>query len=465
MLPFYLFAASTFVANRKLMNATTYIIKLSLFLLMGTNGLLSVAFAQENTRNISLTEAISTALLNNKDIHLALLDERIAASDYRQTQAIFLPQVDVSYTAMSTNNPLNAFGFKLQQRTITQGDFNPATLNHPSATPDYMAKLELQQPLLNMDMLYQRRGAEKKTEVYQYKTQRTREYLTFEVQKAYLQLQLTYTAVKVLEEALQTTNDVYTYTKNHFDQGLIQKSDVLNAQVQVATITSNLTKANSNIRNASDHLSLLMGEKTGTIYKITDGITTAPQMPDAVRDVTFSRADFMAMQKAVEASDLVIRSTQMKYLPRLNAFGNFQYNDNSMVGFGANAYLVGVQLSWNIFNGNRTKNTITTQKLERDKLVTQLEDKKNQSQLELDKAYRDLADARSETGRGEVSVEQAAEALRIIQNRYEQGLVNTTDVLLAQMQLSQQKLLLAQAQFSANVTLAYLQFLTTSTNK
>jgi hypothetical protein len=43
--------------------------------------------------------------------------------------------------------------------------------------------------------------------------------------------------------------------------------------------------------------------------------------------------------------------------------------------------------------------------------------------------------------------------------------VNTTDVLLAQMQLSQQKLLLAQAAFTANVTLAYLQFLTTDINK
>jgi outer membrane protein TolC len=62
-------------------------------------------------------------------------------------------------------------------------------------------------------------------------------------------------------------------------------------------------------------------------------------------------------------------------------------------------------------------------------------------------------------------VEQAGEALRILQNRYEQGLVNTTDVLVAQMQLSQQKLLLAQAQFTANVTIANLQFLTTGTNK
>lgn len=447
------------------MNSRNHFIKLVTLLLMGTNSFMPAVQAQENTKNITLSEAVSAALANNNDIRLAGLDERIAAVNYKQTQAIFLPQVDLSYTAMTTNNPLNSFGFKLQQRTITQGDFDPGLLNHPSATTDYMAKLEVMQPLINMDMFYQRKAAAKQTEVYQYKTLRTKEYLTFEVQKAYLQLQLAYTAVNVLEEALGTTKDVHTYTGNLFKQGLVQKSDVLNAQVQEATLTSNLAKANSNIRNLSDHLGLLMGEKTGTVYKTTDTITTAQPMPGGPQQVASSRADFMVTTKALEASDLMIRSSQLSYLPKLNAFGNYQYNDSRATGFGANAYLVGVQLSWNVFNGNRTKNTIAAQKLERDKLTTRLAVQKDQGQLELDKTWRDLLDARSETGRGKVAVNQAAEALRILQNRYQQGLVNTTDVLLAQTQLAQQKFLLAQAEFTANMTLAYLQFLTTNTNK
>jgi outer membrane protein TolC len=447
------------------MNSTAHFIKLFVLLLIGTTGLLSGVKAQENVKNISLKDAISAALVNNKDIHLAALDERISVSDYNQTQAVFLPRVDLSYTAMSTNNPLNSFGFKLQQRNITQDDFNPALLNHPSATTDYMARLEVLQPLINMDMLYQRRGAEKQTEVYKYKTQRTKEYLTFEVQKAYLQLQLSYTAVSVLEDALQMTKDIYTYTDNHFKQGLIQKSDVLNAQVQVATLTSNLAKANSNIRNASDYLGVLMGEKPGTVYRTTGDITAQEPLPGLPQNVASSRADFMALQKAIEASDMMIKSNRMSYLPKLNAFGNYQYDDSRLTGFGASAYLVGVQLSWNIFNGNRTRNTITKQKLERDKLTTQLAVQKDQSQLELDKAYRDLADAQAEITRGNAAIEQASEALRILQNRYEQGLVNTTDVLLAQTQLSQQRFSLAQAQFTANITQVYLQFLTTNANK
>ncbi|MCC8427205.1 TolC family protein [Mucilaginibacter sp. UR6-11] len=435
------------------------------FFLIGIAGFLSIAQAQDLHQKLSLNEAISAALANNKTIRLAGLDERIAQANFNQTQAVFLPQVDLSYTAMSTNSPLNAFGFKLQQRSITQNDFNPALLNHPGATPDYMAQLEVKQPLLNIDMLYMRKGAEKQTEVYRFKTQRTKEYITFETTKAFLQLQLAYQAEKVLAEAGQTARAVFKYTDDHFKQVLIQKSDVLNARVHVTTVERNLAKARSGILNASDYLSLLMGRPAGIIYNLNDEPQPALPIADSTQKVFAARSDFMAMQKAIEASGLMIKSGQMSYLPKLNAFGNFQYNDSRLAGFGANAYLVGIQLSWNIFNGNKTKHVIATQKLERDKLTMQLAQQTDQSQLELDKAYRDLSDARFEMAQDRAAIEQAGEALRILQNRYQQGLINTTDVLTADTQLSQLKFSLAQAQFTANVTSAYIKLLTATTTK
>lgn len=445
------------------MKKIKHLIKRMVFFLIGIPGIFSIAQAQDPGQKLSLNDAISAALANNKNIRLAGLDERIVESGFNQTQAVFLPQVNLSYTAMSTNNPLNAFGFKLQQRSITQNDFNPAVLNHPSATPDYMAQLEFKQPLLNIDMLYMRKGAEKQTEVYRFKTQRAREYTTFETTKAYLQLQLAYKALKVLTEAASTASTVYKFTDDHFKQGLIQKSDLLNAQVHVTAIESSMAKAQSNIRNASDYLSLLMGQPSGTAYTTIDDIWPTSPATDTTRKVLANRADLLAMQKAIDASGLMIKSSQMSYLPKLNAFGNYQFNDSRLTGFGANAYLVGIQLSWNLFNGNKTKHVIAAQKLERDKLALQLAQQKDQSQLELDKAYRDLSDARFEMGQNQAAIEQAIEAQRILQNRYQQGLVNTTDVLTADTQLSQLKFSLAQAQFTANVTSAYIKLLTTTT--
>ena len=426
--------------------------------LLGLMICLIQSYSQLKTSPLSLAEAIAKATLNNRAVNLSKLDEQIAAYNYKQTEAIYLPQVGLSYTAMSTNNPLNAFGFKLQQKSISQADFNPDLLNHPNGTPDFTTKLEVLQPLINMDMWYMRKGAAMQTEIYQLKTKRTKEYITFQVQKAYLQLQLAYNAVKVLEDALQTTKAVYTFTDNHFKQGLIQKSDVLNVQVQINTVESNLAKAKSNIGNASDYLSLLMGQSTSIIYTVSDNVIDANT--DPIVTITSNRSDFMAMQKAIEASNLMIQSSKMSELPKLNAFGSYQLNDSRILGFGANAYLVGAQLSWDIFKGFKTKNTIATQTLERNKLSEQLSQQKEESTLELSKTKRDIADATAEITTQKSGISQAEEALRILQNRYEQGLVNTTDVLQATTQLSQQKFGLAQAVFNKNVATAYLQFLT-----
>lgn len=423
------------------------------------------AIAQEKREFLSLEEAIEKSQQQNKAIQLAKMDENIASSHLKQTDAIYLPQVGFSYTAITTNNPLNAFGFKLQQQSITGADFNPDLLNHPKNTPDFSTKIEVIQPILNMDLIYQKKAAEKRNTVYQYQTQRTKEHIRFEVQKAYLQLGLVYASLKVLEEALSTSKSVQAFTENRFKQGLIQKSDLLNSELQVRSIETNLEKTKGNINNVSDFLSLLMGQNTGTVYSVSPIITQKPTIIETPSVIQENRADFMAMKKIIEASELGIEANKKSYLPKLNAFGSYQLNDPKMFGFGANAYLAGIQLSWDIFKGNRTKNNISSQVLEKNKMSTQLEQQKEQGQLELNKAFREFQQAKFELLQQEKAVEQATESLRIVENRYQQGLVNTTDVLMASTQLAQQKLSFVQAVYNRNSSIAQIEYLTTTSNK
>ncbi len=415
--------------------------------------------AQVGAQELKLDQAIHAAAENNKKVSLSKLDEKIALAQYKQTDAIFLPQVSLAYTAMVTDNPLNAFGVKLQQKIITQNDFNPQLLNHPSGTWDFMTGINVQQPIINMDRLYERKSALKQTELYQFKTQRTKEYIAFQVQQAYMQLQLAYEAKKVLEDGLQTVNAICKFTNDRYSQGLLQKSDVLNVEVQVKIAESNIADAESNIKNASDNLGLLMNVPAGVIYK-TEKFSFSATTGISTDSLSETRSDFKAMETAIQSYDLMIKSSKMSYLPRLNAFANYQFNNSKIAGFGANAYLAGVQLSWDIFKGNQTQNKIATQTLERDKLEEDLAKQKDESNIELQKTYRQLSDSKFKIQQQKLSVEFADEALRILQNRYMQGLVNTTDLLTAQTQLSQQKLMYQQTVFAANITAAYLQFLT-----
>ena len=420
--------------------------------------------AQEKIEFISLNEAIKAAVSNNTAVQSAKIDEAIAMEKYKQADAGFLPQLNFSYTALTTNNPLNVFGFKLQQRDVTANDFNPKILNHPSQTNDFTTKLEARQPLINMDAVYLKRSAQVQAESYQLKTKRTKEYLTLQTKKAYYELQMMHQSISVLEEALSTAKSVYEFTNNRFVQGLIQKSDLLNVEVQMLGIESSLNEAKANLLNASDYVSVLMNKPAGALYQ-TEEMKQDYQKETSALKVPEKRSDFLALEKAMTAINLTEKSSKMKFFPRLNAFGSYQLNDKKIAGFGANSYLGGLQLSWNIFDGNSSRRQVAQLKLEQQKLDVQLRSMQQENQVQLDKANRDLGNSIFKIKQQNAAVAQADEALRILQNRYQEGLVNTTDVLHAQTQLSQQKLLLLQAIFNNHVTQAYIQFLTTTDNQ
>jgi outer membrane protein TolC len=425
---------------------------------------LSVSAVAQETKSLKEEEAVAAALQNNKEVILANLEQEASAARYHQTNAVFLPQVNLSYTAFTTNNPLNAFGFKLQQQAITQTDFDPRLLNNPSATQNFMAKAEINQPLINLDMIHARQAAQHQVEVYAYKSRRTKEYIRFEVQRAYGQLQLAHEAMKVLTDARETVNAIHTSTQQRLEKGFLQKSDVLQVQVQVNAVDSKLAEAKSNVKNASDYLALLMGTKAGSIYQV-DSIHQRADVEKKETEVPENRADFKAMQSALQAQEQMVSSGKMAYLPKLNAFGNFQINDASAFHFNSQSYLLGAQLSWNIFAGTASRFKVSEYKADRSRMEQQLAYQKEQGQLELSKTVRQCYDAAFLITQSETAVQQAEEVLRILNNRFQQGLVTTTDLLQAQSSLSQQKLARAQAIFQFNTTLSYYEFLTSTSEK
>jgi outer membrane protein TolC len=267
-----------------------------------------------------------------------------------------------------------------------------------------------------------------------------------------------------MEETLNTMKAVYQSTNNRFEKGYLQKSDLLQVQVQLASTETKLAESKSNISNASDYLSLLMGAPSNTIYTV-DSIQMSEPGDETSAYIPQNRADFLSMQSAVNAHDRMMQSGKMAYVPKLNAFGEYLINDSEALGFGSNSYFVGAQLSWTIFNGMATRNRVEEQRIERNKATEQLAYRKEQAQVELNKNLRQRGDATIEISQQGIAVEQAAEAFRIMRNRYHQGLVTTNELLQAQSLLSQQRLNYAQAVFRLNTTNAYIKFLTITSEK
>ena len=125
--------------------------------------LVSLINAQEIIQ-ISKAEVLERVSQENQTLKISKEDFNEARADYRQTNAIFLPNIAVSHTGFSTTNPLMAFGSKLNQSILTAADFNPDLLNNPNQTQNFATRIEVKQPLINMDGFYQRKAAKNKME-------------------------------------------------------------------------------------------------------------------------------------------------------------------------------------------------------------------------------------------------------------------------------------------------------------
>ena len=396
---------------------------------------------------------------NNISIKISEQDFNKAKADYKQTNAVFLPNITASHTGISTTNPLMAFGSKLNQGILTQADFNPTLLNNPIRTQNFATKVEIQQPLINLDGFYQRKAAKSKMEAMSLKTKRTQDYLIFEVEKAYMQLQLAYKAVDVLEKALETATANKKMADNSFKEGFLQRADVLNVEVRVTEIKNQLQNAKSNVQNASNYLSFLMNDENYVLYKPTEKLTVSSLQVDD-KKISENRSDIKAMQLASKGYEAMNKADKMSFLPRLNAFGSYEMYDNKLLQGNANGYLVGAQLSWDIFKGSKRFGKAQKSKAAFEKSKLEYNQYVSKSNLELNKVKRQLVDAKSKLELTDLAVEQSKESLRIRKNRFKEGLEKTSDLLMAETQYLQKQLTYYQTIFEYNFTNAYLEFLT-----
>lgn len=422
--------------------------------------LFSASLFSQEIKSITKTEVLSKVIEQNTSLKISEQEFLKARAEYRQTNSVFLPNISASHSGLATTNPLMAFGTKLNQAVLTPEDFNPDLLNNPDEVTGFATTFEIQQPLINLDGFYQRKAAKNKMNAVQLQSLRTKDYLTFEVEKAYMQLQLSYKAVEVLEKSFEAAQENKKVADNSFKQGYLQRADVLSVEVRVSEVQNQLQSAKSNIKNASDYLSFLMNEKSIAVLMPSDSLSISSISLTNVEIISEDRTDIKAMQLTTEAYESIHKADKMAFLPRLNAFGSYEMYDQNAFQGSANGYLVGAQLNWNLFEGYKNIGKAQKSKAQYDQSILEYEQYVSQSTLDLNKANRMLGDADNKLALTGLALEQSKESLRIRTNRYKEGLEKTTDLLLAESQYAQKQLQYYQTIFEYNYAYLYLQFLT-----
>lgn len=413
---------------------------LVLFLIVFSNKI----YAQD-TLYLDMKTAIKLAIDHNSEINIA--DYNIETAVYARKEAIgnFLPKLFLSGNyARNINRPViflpDAYGIGGNATKLgSNNDFRGA-IN--MSIPIYTHQSHVNKKIADTRLEFQREAG-----------RQTRLQIINATQKAYINYLVAQEVVKVQEAQLQHSQEILEDIQKRRKQGLLTDHDLMSAKVQVAQTKNKLLEAQNNILPLSNMMKLLLDLEPHFQLQLTEKLEIiAEEEILAIHNPTMLEDNSVLKQLdiEIELNKKQIRMEKSAYYPSLEAIGNYNYQaQEDKFDFAnyqwVNTSLVGLQLQFNIFNGNKTKNRVKQAQIGQSIAEEQKEYTTRQYQMELEELISNLKFEKMKIEVQRESMSLTEEALALARKRYTYGVGTFLEVNDAVLSYTQARLLWLQA--------------------
>jgi len=265
----------------------------------------------------------------------------------------------------------------------------------------------------------------------------------------------------LIEDNLKTATQRVKDFKAMEENGLIARNDLLKAQLQESNIQLSLDNAKKNTAIANYRLVTLLKLPETTVVEIDiEAIKRDLQsnQSNQSNNTAGERNDLKAMELRKTAAESSIKIAKGNYYPSLSFTGGYIAFDLNNVLTVTNAMNVGVGVSYdlaNLFKNSKQVKLAQSKAKETEIEVALLND---QIKEEVFQAKENYTLSMKQSVVYEKALEQATENYRIVKDKYDNSLADTTDLLEADNQQLQAKI--NQALSKADIAQKYyeLQF-------
>jgi NodT family efflux transporter outer membrane factor (OMF) lipoprotein len=380
-----------------------------------------------------LRAAIATALRNNRDLRIAVLNIAQARAQFDIQDSQRYPTVTAGATA--SRAPSAATG--RQATTLS------ANLALSSWEIDFFGRIaSLSQAALEQYLA---------TEEGRNAAQMT---LVASVANTWLALAADEELLQITRETLETRQESLRLTRLRFENGASSEVDFRLAQSLYETARATFAQQQRQRANDINALALLLGEPVSPEYAA--GVTTAgvklPDVPAGVpSEVLARRPDVRQAEHQLLSANANIGAARANFFPRISLTAGIGTASSDLAGLfrgGAWGYTIAPSLLQPIFDAGRNRATLAAAQVSRDVAIAQYE-------RAIQQAFRDVADAlagRATFGdqvdaQGRV-VEAETVRYRLAKLRYDNGVSSYLDLLDAQRSLFTAQQALVQARLA-----------------
>lgn len=404
------------------------------------------AVAPAWSATLDFQQAVDTALRQNPDLRAVQAQIAQADAGVRQARDARWPKVVATVGAARSNDPLNVFGMKLQQRNATFNDFGagefaaamaqgssalpaalataPANLNQPDAYDNVNTRLEADLPLYTGGKLTAYRAqAEAMLKAAQAGDRAARQQVIAHVLQAYQGVYTARAFKAVAAQALQAAQGEVRMVQNLYDQGVVVRSDLLSAQVRLGEVELEQRRAADMEAQAMDALHVILGLPMSESIELGPDVSLSlpAGAPDAwVDQAVAANPQIQALQQQVDAAGGRVQAARADLYPQIGAMARVDTNDRHF-GMAAHSYTVGAQLTWTVFDAGVTRGAIDQAAAAQSEQRERLRSAQDQLRMQLRQSWRDEVAAEDEARTRALAVRQAEEAVRIVDQRYANG--------------------------------------------
>ena len=391
-------------------------------------------------------QAVALAQAQNPDIAIARKKVTGARGGLIEARSGFLPSVTSS-----------GLYDKRQQQSQSQ-----------LRQEDYNATLKLEQNLYTGGQVTgQHAIAQLNIEKQNYELQETASHVIMDVRIAFNDLLLNRAKVRVRQDSVRVLDEELKSQQQSFNAGIVGKLNVQRAEVALANEQPELFNAQTQLKDSYLRLGDLFGleARPGTAaapFEVSGELQYQPNHPDlndCLARADANRAVIKARQKDIEIEDRQYILDRSAMRPHVRAFSGYEvYSERDpAVGPEFNyGYVVGINATWNIFDGFATKGRMQATRARREAAVHALAAARRSVASEVRSAFFDLKEAGRVLETETKNVQTADEALEMAKGNFAAGLSTQLDVLQAASDVTRTRTTRLSAIYLHNVALARL---------
>jgi outer membrane protein TolC len=407
---------------------------------------------------LTVQEAIRAAWDSNPALHAASASAEGAREDARRAAASRLPSIALTAKGARTDEPMMAFGIKLDQGRIGAPDFDPARLNDPAALGAWGAGAAIQVPLfMGGRLLAGQHAAEAMAGAEAADLSRRRMEVAAAVVEAYFASQAAEQGVQYAEDVVAHATETERLVRARSEQGLALDADLARATAFRAQAEAERAAARQRRASARSGLALLAGPVAGdaelsTSMAVAVG-AAAPAAPSQVE-----RPDLTAARLRAEAAAAAGDAARGALLPALFAQAAVETLRTADLAHGHAWTTLGIVARWDLSLGDAAALRAARARAQAASLALEWRRREaSRDEAEASSAIA-TADARVRAAEEAVTASLSARALR--DARHRQGLLPLTDVLDAAAGLAGARALLLSSRLEARVARARLALAT-----